>query len=142
MYLPGGRLGNMISSYLMMLWVKLENGYIAYLDAETSAVMKRYFESIDMPVLEDSLCDYKFAYTTKHSIFSIYKKSRFRTFPWETYGGDVRLLKSHEWSKGRAIKLTTRREDFMRHEVQGARQYYKKYRKESLQALAIRSKFR
>ena len=62
MYLPGGRLGNMISSYLMMLWVKLENGYIAYLDAESSAVMKRYFDTIDMPVLERSLCDYKYAY--------------------------------------------------------------------------------
>ena len=72
MYLPGGRLGNMISSYLMMLWVKLENGYIAYLDADTSAVMKRYFENIDMPVLEKSLCDYKFAYIlVKHFYFSI-----------------------------------------------------------------------
>ena len=46
----------------MMLWVKLENGYIAYLDADTSAVMKRYFENIEMPVLESSLCDYKFAF--------------------------------------------------------------------------------
>lgn len=54
----------------------------------------------------------------------------------------MRQLKSHEWSKGRAIKLTTRREDFMRHEVQGNRQYYKKYRKQSLQALTLRSKFR
>ena len=62
MYLPGGRLGNMISSYLMMLWVRLENGYTAYLDAETSAVMKRYFESIDMPVLEERFCDYKYVY--------------------------------------------------------------------------------
>ena len=60
MYLPGGRLGNMISSYLMMLWVRLENGYTAYLDADTSVVMKRYFESIDMPVLEERFCDYKY----------------------------------------------------------------------------------
>ena len=62
MYLPGGRLGNMISAFLMMLWVKLENGYAAYLDAETSAVLRRYFENIDMPVLEESLCNYKCVY--------------------------------------------------------------------------------
>merc|ERR1712038_1308928 len=30
----------------------------------------------------------------------------------------------------------------MRHEVQGHRQFYKKYRKESLRALTLRSKFR
>ena len=65
-----------------------------------------------------------------------------RAFPWETYGGDVRLLNSPEWSKGRAIKLTTRREDFMRHEVQGARHFYKKYRKQSLHALTLRPKYR
>ena len=65
-----------------------------------------------------------------------------REFPWATYGGDVRLLQSDQWKKGRAIKLTTRREDFMRHEVQGHRQFYKKYRKESLRALTLRSKFR
>ena len=72
----------------------------------------------------------------------ITKSLNLRAFPWETYGGDVRLLKSPEWSKGRAIKLTTRREDFMRHEVQGARQFYKKYRKQSLHALTLRPKYR
>ena len=67
MYLPGGRLGNMISAYLMMLWVKLENGYDAFLDADTSAVMRRYFENIDMPVLEESLCNYKYVSRYNHT---------------------------------------------------------------------------
>jgi hypothetical protein len=65
MYLPGGRLGNMISSFLMMLWVKLESSsssssdFVVYLDKESHKVMGRYFENLEMPVLEESLCDYK-----------------------------------------------------------------------------------
>ncbi len=123
MYPPGGRLGNMISSYLMLFWLRLEHGFDVYLDRESVQVMGRYFASLDMPVLEDSLCDY-------------------RAFPWERYPGDVAHLAAPEYRTGRAVELHMPKSNYMRHEVQGGRHFYKKYKKQSRKALAFRPKYR
>ena len=34
-YFPGGRLGNMLTSYLTLLWLKLEFGYDTYYEKES-----------------------------------------------------------------------------------------------------------
>ena len=39
-YFPGGRLGNMLTSYLTLLWLKLEFGYDTYYEKESYYVSK------------------------------------------------------------------------------------------------------
>jgi len=73
--------------------------------------------------LEDKLCDW-------------------RQFPFEKYEGDVELLKRPEWRTGRAVQIFIQQSNYMRHEIQGGRHYYKKFRKQTMEALTFRPKFR
>ena len=72
-----------------------------------------------MPVLESGLCEW-------------------RSFPWQKYEGDVQLLGDSEWENGKAIQIFMAKSNYMRQEIQGGRNFYKKYRKESMKALTFR----
>lgn len=73
-------------------------------------------------VLEDSLCDWT-------------------QFPFEKYEGNMELLEDQEWRKGQAIELYISKANFMRHEIQGGRKYYKKYKAQSLKALTFHPQY-
>ena len=73
-------------------------------------------------VLEDSLCDWT-------------------QFPFEKYEGNIELLGGEEWRKGQAIELYISKANFMRHEIQGGRKYYKKFKEESLKALTFHPQY-
>ena len=122
-YFPNGRLGNKLTAYLTLLWIGLETGLEVLYEKESFKVLDHYFENINLPVLEDSLCDW-------------------RQFPFKKYEGNMELLGRPEWATGQAIQLFIDKSNFMRHEIQGGRQYYKKYRTESLRALTFRKNFR
>ena len=42
-YFPGGRLGNMLTTYLTLYWLKLEFGYDTYYEKEAYYVSATYF---------------------------------------------------------------------------------------------------
>ena len=73
-------------------------------------------------VLEDSLCDW-------------------RQFGFEKYEGNIELLGTEYWKTGKAIQIYIGKENFMRHEIQGGRKFYKKYKKQSYKALSFQPQF-
>ena len=73
-------------------------------------------------VLEDSLCDWT-------------------QFGFRKYEGNVELLEAESWRTGQAIEIFIRKDNFMRHEIQGGRKFYKKYKKQSLHALTFKPQF-
>jgi len=123
-YFPGGRLGNMLTSYLTLLWLKLEFGYDTYYEKEAFQFLNKIFANINgtVNVLEDSLCDWQ-------------------QFGFRKYEGNVELLGSDSWRTGQAIQIFIAKENFMRHEIQGGRKFYKKYKKQSLEALTFKPQF-
>ena len=64
------------------------------------------------------------------------------SFCEQKYQGNIELLGNPEWIKGNAIQVYLSKEDFMRHEIQGGRKYYKQFRKESRDALQLKEPFR
>ena len=123
-YFPGGRLGNTITAYLTLYWVQLEYGIETYFEKESKERLEHYFENVNKhKVLEDDLCDWI-------------------SFGFQKYEGNIELLGNPEWRTGRAIEIYLRKENFLRHEIQGGRKFYKKYRKESFEALTLKAKFR
>ena len=72
-----------------------------------------------MSVLEDSLCDW-------------------HQYGFRKYEGDVELLGTDSWMTGQAIEIYIAKENFMRHEIQGGRKFYKKFKKQSLEALTFK----
>ena len=59
-YFPGGRLGNMLTAFLTLLWVHWETGLDVYFEKESHDFMNTFFENIDyIPTLEDSFCDWR-----------------------------------------------------------------------------------
>merc|ERR1712001_131626 len=123
-YFPGGRLGNTITAYLTLYWVQLEYGIETYFEKESKERLEHYFENVNKhKVLEDDLCDWI-------------------SFGFQKYEGNIDLLGNPEWRTGRAIEIYLRKENFLRHEIQGGRKFYKKYRKESFEALTLKEKFR
>ena len=42
-YIPGGRLGNKMSAFLMLLWLKLDFGFDVYYPKDDYEVRKWYF---------------------------------------------------------------------------------------------------
>ena len=90
-----------------------------------------YFQFLDkiftningtVSVLEDSLCDW-------------------HQFGFRKYEGDVELLGTDSWMTGQAIEIYIAKENFMRHEIQGGRKFYKKFKKQSLEALTFKPQF-
>ena len=51
------------------------------------------------------------------------------------------MLGGSEWQTGRAIELYISKSNFMRHEIQGGRKYYKKYKKQAYHALTLQPQF-
>lgn len=123
-YFPGGRLGNMLTSYLTLYWLKLEFGYDTYYEKEAYFFLDKIFANLNgtVNILEDSLCDWT-------------------QFGFRKYEGNVELLGSESWKVGQAIEIYIAKENFMRHEIQGGRKFYKKYKKESLAALTFKPEF-
>ena len=123
-YFPGGRLGNAITAYLALYWLKLEFGLDTYYEKESKELLEQIFEKADKhKVLEDDLCNWK-------------------SFGFQQYRGNVEILGKPEWKTGNAIQIFLAKEDFMRHEIQGGRRFYKKYRKQSFDALVVKEQFR
>ena len=110
-YFPEGRLGNKISAYLYLLWLKLDFGLDVYYEKESFDMLDSIFANVrgTMKVLEDSFCDW-------------------REFGFEKYEGDVEKLGLPEWSFGKAVRIYIDRKNFMRHEIQGGRKYVKEFR--------------
>lgn len=73
-------------------------------------------------VLEDSLCDW-------------------RQFGFQKYEGNIELLGTDDWMIGKAIAIYIAKSNFMRHEIQGGRKYYKKYKQQSIKALTFKPEF-
>ena len=73
-------------------------------------------------VLEDGLCDW-------------------RQFGFQKYEGNIDFLGNPEWKTGKAIEIFIAKENFMRHEIQGGRKFYKKYKKEAYHALEFKPEF-
>ena len=123
-YFPDGRLGNGLSSYLMMLWVKLDHGLETYMQREAIDMLSQYFvyANTTHKVLEEDLCDW-------------------RAFGFQKYEGDVELLGNSVWSTGKAIQIFISRDNYMRLEIQGGRKYYRNFRKQSNKALTFHDKF-
>ena len=123
-YFPGGRLGNAITAYLTLFWVKLEYGLDTYFEKESYDLLKLYFENVDdHKVLEEDLCNWK-------------------NFGFQKYQGNIEFLGSPEWRTGNAVQIYLAKEDFLRHEKQGGRKFYKKYRKQSFDALRLKEQYR
>ena len=123
-YFPGGRLGNTITSYLTLLWLKLDFGLDTYFEKQSIQLLEQYFENVTQhKVLEEDLCDWK-------------------KFGFQKYQGNIEHLGNPEWKTGKAIQVYLAKEDFMRHEIQGGRKYYKQYRTESLSALTLKEPLR
>ena len=110
-YFPEGRLGNKISAFLFLYWLKLDFGLDVYYEKESYEVLGYIFANVagTVKILEDELCDWK-------------------KFKFEKYEGDVELLGRPEWAKGKAVQLYIDKKNFMRHEIQGGRKYNKMYR--------------
>jgi len=123
-YFPGGRMGNMITAYLTLLWMKLEFNYDVYLEKQSYLFMNLIFKNINetTKVLEDGLCDW-------------------RQFGFQKYEGSIDFLGAPEWKTGKAIEIFIAKENFMRHEIQGGRKFYKKYKKEAYHALEFKPEF-
>lgn len=121
-FFAGGRLGNKISAYLNLLWVHLDHDQDVYYEKESFEVLDRYFENINIPTLEDGLCDW-------------------RTFPFQKYEGNIEELGDPEWKTGKAIEIFVAKKNFMRHEIMGGRKYYRQFRDESVHALKFRPQF-
>ena len=86
-YFPGGRLGNMLTAFLTLYWLKLDFGLDVYLEKEAHQFLDRYFEGInEVKVLEDGLCDW-------------------RQFPFVKYEGNVEALGKEPWKDGKAIEV-------------------------------------
>ena len=123
-YFPGGRLGNAITAYLTLYWLKLEFGLDTYFERESKDLLEGIFEKADKhKVLEEDLCNWK-------------------SFGFQPYQGNIELLGGPEWKTGNAIQIFLAKQDFMRHEIQGGRKYYKKYRKQSFGALELKDQFK
>jgi hypothetical protein len=75
-----------------------------------------------MKVLEDDLCDYT-------------------QWPFQKYEGNIEYLGTDDWKTGKAIELFIAKSNFMRHEIQGGRKYYKKFKKQSLKALTFKQQY-
>ena len=90
----------------------------------TFQFLNRIFSNVNgtVKVLEDSLCDW-------------------RQFGFQKYEGNIELLGNQDWKTGHAIQLFIRKENFMRHEIQGGRKFYKKYKKQSMHALSFQPPF-
>lgn len=59
-YFPGGRLGNMLTAFLTLLWVKLDMNLDVYLEQEAHEFLDHYFEGVSaVNVLEKGLCNWK-----------------------------------------------------------------------------------
>ena len=111
-YFPEGRLGNKISAFLFLYWLKLDFGLDVYYERESYEVLDYIFANIaetKLKILEDELCDWK-------------------KFKFEKYEGNVELLGGPEWAKGKAVQLYIDKKNFLRHEIQGGRKYNKKFR--------------
>jgi len=123
-YFPNGRLGNAISAFLMLLWVRLDHGLQTFMEKEAVDMLSQYFVfgNSTHKVLEEDLCDWQ-------------------KFGFRKFDGNVEDLGGDEWASGKAIQIFVRRTDFMRIEVQGGRKYYTDYRKQSLRALTFKDKF-
>jgi len=122
-YFPGGRLGNAITAYLTLYWVQLEYGLDTYFEKEAKERLEMYFDNVDKhKVLEEDLCNWK-------------------SFGFQKYRGNIEFLGNPELKTGNAVEIFLAKEDFMRHEIQGGRKFYKKYRKESFGALTLKEHF-
>ena len=88
-YFPEGRLGNKITAYLTLLWLKLDFGLDIYYEKESFENIDYFFENVrgTVKVLEDSLCNWK-------------------DFGFEKYEGDIERLGLPEWSVGKAVQVT------------------------------------
>jgi len=86
-YFPEGRLGNKITAFAFLYWLKLDFGLDVYYERESYEVLNRIFANVEgkMKVLEDELCDW-----TK--------------FGFQKYEGNVELLGLPEWAKGKAVQ--------------------------------------
>ena len=123
-YFPGGRLGNTLTAYLNLLWLKLEHGLDTYFEKQSKELLEQYFEKADEhKVLEEDLCNWK-------------------GFPFQRYENNIELLGRPEWNTGKAIEVYISQHNFMRHEILGGRKYYKRYRKQSFGALVLKQQFR
>ena len=123
-YFPGGRLGNAITAYLTLYWLQLEFGLDTYFEKESKERLELIFENVNKhKVLEEDLCNWK-------------------SFGFQKYEGNIELLGDPEWKTGKAIQLYLAKENFMRHEIQGGRKFYKKYRKQSFGALKLKEQYR
>ena len=87
-YFPEGRLGNKITAYLTLLWLKLDFGVDTYYEKESFENLDYYFENVrgTVKILEDSLCNWK-------------------DFGFEKYEGDIEKLGLPEWSVGKAVQV-------------------------------------
>lgn len=119
-YFPEGRLGNKISAYLYLFWLKLDFGLDVYFEKESFDMLNYFFANVrgTMKVLEESLCDW-------------------REFGFEKYEEDVEKLGLPEWSVGKAVRLYIDKKNFMRHEIQGGRKYVKEFRFKMLQIILL-----
>ena len=89
-YIPHDQnLGNVISAYLILLWINLEHGYSVYVDKASHNQLKFYFKNVDqtpVKVLEESLCDWD-------------------EFGFQKFEGSITNLGDQAWSQGKAIRV-------------------------------------
>lgn len=123
-YFPGGRLGNMLTAYLFLLWIKLEHGYDTYFEKESYKYMEYFFANLNgtVKILEEDLCDWT-------------------QFGFKKFEGNIETLSADYWKTGHAIQIYIGRENYLRSEIQGGRKFYKKYRKECMHALSFKPLF-
>ena len=86
--------------------------------------MNLIFKNVNdtVKVLEDGLCDW-------------------RQFGFQKYEGNIEHLGNPDWKTGKAIEIFISKENFMRHEIQGGRKFYKKYKEESYKSLEFKTEF-
>jgi hypothetical protein len=85
---PLSLVGNTISAYLTLLWLKMDHGLDVYFDRSSFATMRLYFDNVGggIKVLEDHLC-------------------RWEEFKFFNFEEDIQLLATDQWKIGKAINI-------------------------------------
>ena len=58
----GGRLGNQLFSVVMLISLRLSQGFNAFVTNDTRSIVAPYFVDLGLPVAEEELCGFKETY--------------------------------------------------------------------------------
>ena len=112
-----GQTGNMITSFVTMLWLEWAHGSNVFMEKTTKHALSQIFVGKigEMKTLEDSLCDYT-------------------QFGFEQVNIDLNSLQSDEYRIGRALALHVDIEK----PLKGWWKFYRLYRKETIETLKFK----